>query len=65
MANEILSYLQQRYKKTGFRFFSIIHLRNKFGQSVANDLNTLYKQGYIKKQEGANAPLIELIENKK
>lgn len=60
MTSEVLAYLQQRYKQTGWRFFSLMHLKNKFGQSVGNDLNNLYKQGYIVKKEGVNTPIIEL-----
>lgn len=60
MTNEVLTYLQQRYNLTGWKYFSLSHLKNKFGQSVTNDLNTLYKQGYIDKKDGANAPVIEL-----
>jgi len=45
---------------TGF-----IELRNKFGQSVRESLNELYKKGYILKHEGANAPVIELKDESK
>jgi hypothetical protein len=36
-------------------------LKNKFGQNISDELNTLYTEGYIIKTEGANTPLIKLI----
>ncbi len=36
-------------------------LKNKFGQDISDELNTLYAEGYIIKAEGVNAPLIKLI----
>lgn len=63
--NEVLKYLQDRYAETGFKYFGFIELRNKFGQSVRESLNELYKKGYILKHEGANAPVIELKDESK
>lgn len=58
--NEVYEYMQERYKKTKWRFFNYNELTSRFGKSTRKQLNNIWKQGLIEKREGCNAPLIEL-----
>lgn len=57
----ILSYLQSEYAKTKWPFFSLPQILNKFGEEGRSELNKLTKAGQIKRREGMNCWLIELI----
>lgn len=56
----ILSYLQSEYAKTKWPFFSLTIILNKF-KDGRSELNKLAKDGHIKRREGMNCLLIELI----
>lgn len=57
----ILSYLQSEYAKTKWPFFSLTQILNKFREEGRSELNKLAKDGHIKRREGINCWLIELI----
>ena len=40
-------------------------IKNQFGNDISDELNSLYQEGYIIKEEGANTPLIKLIKFEK
>ena len=61
MKQQILTYLIDQYNKTKWPYVNIMEIRNKFGNNLSNELNDLYMDGYIIKEEGANTPLIKLI----
>lgn len=59
--NELHQFMKDTYAKTKFPFFTVMGLKLVFGATTVNDLNELRKQGIVKKREGANGPLVELI----
>lgn len=61
MKAEILKYLLKNYSLTGWPFFGMNHIRNKFGHDTRDALNELYKDGYIRKRRGANVDIVELV----
>ncbi|MGM0532602.1 MAG: hypothetical protein ACQER7_14740 [Bacteroidota bacterium] len=66
MKEKILNHLLSHYKKTGWNFVGLAHLRVIFGdEGLKEALNELWQEGYIEKREGVNQPLIELIKTEK
>jgi hypothetical protein len=61
LKQQILTYLIDHYNKTKWPFFIQVELRNTFGNDVATHLNELREEGYIRRAEGPNCPLVELI----
>ena len=59
--NDIHKYLIETWTLTGWPFFGITHLKNKFGTTANRQLHELSRNGIIKKREGANTDLVELI----
>ena len=58
----ILSYLFDQYAKTKWPFTQSVKLFNLFGTEAKDELNNLYKQGYIKTRESnSRFPLIQLL----
>lgn len=60
--SEVLTYIQEKYNRTKWRFIPVSEITNKFGQSARNALNELFKKGIIKSREGGNGKLIEYYE---
>lgn len=61
---DVLKFMQDTYTKTQFPFFTVMGLKLAFGATTVNDLNELRKQGYIRRRNGANGPLVELLVEK-
>ena len=61
MKQQILSYLIDHYNKTKWPYVNIMEIKNQFINDISDELNDLYQEGYIIKEEGANTPLIKLI----
>lgn len=61
MKQQILSYLIDHYNKTKWPYVNLMEIKNQFGNNISNELNDLYQEGFITKEEGANTPLIKLI----
>lgn len=59
----VTEYLESKYQKTKWPFFSEIEVMNKF-KGCNDELNQLFKEGKIRVREGMNARLIELITEK-
>ena len=59
--SELHQFMKDTYEKTKFPFFTVMGLKLAFGATAVNDLNELRKQGIVRKREGANGPLVELI----
>lgn len=57
----VLSYLQNEYSASKWPFFSLVEILNKFGESGRKELNQLAKEGKVRKREGMNVKLIELL----
>ena len=60
----VKEYLYQEYKRTNWCFFNSRTIINKFRENGRNELNELLSDGYIKKTEGANNPIVEIIPEK-
>ena len=56
MKQQILTYLIDHYNKTKWPYVNTMTLKNKFGQNISGELNSLFHEGYIIKTEGANTP---------
>ena len=61
MKDKILDYLTERYESTGWKYINILDVRKKFGNDIAADLNELRDEGKIRRREGPNNPLIEIL----
>ena len=59
--NEILLHLRSEYSKNPFPFFTVVELKNKFKEGTLDMLNELNKNGFIRKREGINGKLVELL----
>jgi len=57
--SKVLTYLREKYKRTGFPFTPLTEITNLFGQEGKDELNQLFKQGIVRKREGANDKLIQ------
>lgn len=55
------NYLKEKYNKTKWPFFSLPEILQLFGEQGRAELNQLRKQGKVKRRQGANNPLIELL----
>lgn len=45
--DDILGFLEERYKETGWHFVTEIEIKEKFGELPKRELNELYLQGKI------------------
>ena len=45
--NDVLEFLEGRYKETGWHFITELEIKEKFGKLPKRELNELYKQGKI------------------
>lgn len=61
---QVLEDLIGRYNDKKFPFYSLIGLKNQYGEDVVGNLNELREQGYIRRVEGANEPLVYLLTQK-
>lgn len=63
LEDSILEYLEQRYKKTKFQFIPLHELTTYFGEDIdlKPALNALRKKNLIKRREGGNYILVEII----
>jgi hypothetical protein len=58
--SKVLTYLREKYKRTGFPFTTLTEITNLFGQEGKDELNKkLYKQGIVTDRKGANDKIIE------
>jgi hypothetical protein len=56
----VLSYLEEYYLNTGWNFLYVIEVKNKFGE-CSDELNRLFREGKVRKRNGMNGDLIELV----
>lgn len=61
MKYELLQYFLETYSLTGWPFFGMKHIRNKFGHDTKDALNELFKEGWIRKRPGGSVDVVELI----
>lgn len=59
----VTEYLELKYQKTKWPFFSEVEVLNKF-KGCNDELNQLFKDGKIRVRKGLNGRLIELITEK-
>lgn len=59
----LLEYIEESYKRTKFRFFSLVKILEHFGEDGRDQLNKLKSEGKIKRRQGANDILIEYLPN--
>lgn len=57
---DIYEILKQR-AATGHCFFSLVKLKNEFGNDIVKELNVLKEQGLLRKRDGAQGVLVEII----
>lgn len=57
----ILSHLQSEYSKNPFPFFTTVEITNRFKEDTQAQLNELRENGFIRRREGINGILIELL----
>lgn len=58
---QILEYIEEKYRKTKWPFFSFIELQNKFGTDTKKQLNKLFLDGKIRKRRYINGVLVEYL----
>lgn len=64
IAENIMEYLDDKYKNTGWPFIHMRELRSYFYQmDILPALNDLRMKGLVRKRENANGILVELIVN--
>lgn len=64
LSPKILSHMEKIYAQTNWPFFSMVDLQNIFRkQDIKPALNELRKEGLIRRREGMNTVLIELIKD--
>ena len=62
LANRVMEYLLQEVNKTNWTFFSLPKVQKEFkGIDIRDALNELSRNGYIRKREGMNNVLIEVV----
>lgn len=57
----VFDYIQFRYHATKFEFIPLIEIINKFGEGAKDELNSLRKQGLIRRRDGGNGVMIEYL----
>ena len=58
---KILPYLLSDYQTTGNVFHTIVEVKNRFGWDILDELNGLFKAGWIRKRQYVNGFMIELL----
>lgn len=59
--DEILAFLQDIHSKTKWPFFELNAIEARFGPETKKHLNELREQKKVRRREGCNRSLIELI----
>ena len=57
--SKVLTYLREKYKRTGFPFTPLTEITNLFGQEGKDELSKLFKQGIATDRKGANDKIIQ------
>jgi|GEM_PF-6702736 len=54
-------FLNKEYALTGWPFFRLVEVLNKFGEPGRNELNQLARERKVRSRGGMNGKLIELL----
>lgn len=58
----VLDYIHGKYIDSGWPFVSFQEIANKFGnETTKNELNKMFLDGIVRKRDGCNGKLVQLI----
>lgn len=58
---KVFDYIQARYYETKYPFIPLNEVIAKYGEGVKDELNSLRKDGLVRKRIGGNGELIEYL----